>query len=64
MADGVRDRSDLLDLNLESMTWNCVEIEKVFETKVAGVLGMPLHDYAASIIDKIAELRHQMERST
>jgi len=53
LADPVRDRETLLALNIEYMTWNSGEIEKAFGVSIAAVVGMPIPDYVASVIDKV-----------
>ncbi|MEO7105839.1 MAG: GNAT family N-acetyltransferase [Rhodoferax sp.] len=52
-ADPIQDRSRLLDLNTEYMTWNSVEVEKAMGIKIADLVGMPIPDYVASVIDKV-----------
>jgi GNAT superfamily N-acetyltransferase len=53
IADPVRDRDRLLELNIEYLEWNSVEIEKAFGVKVADAVGMPIPRYVESVIGKI-----------
>ena len=53
IADPIRDRSRLLDLNTEYMAWNSDEVEKALGVNVATLVGMPIADYVASVIDKV-----------
>jgi GNAT superfamily N-acetyltransferase len=52
-ADPVRDRSVLLDLNVEYMSWNSVELERHFSISVAEVVGMSIRDYVEAMLDKV-----------
>lgn len=53
LADPVRDREILLDLNIEYMSWNSAELEKAFGMSVAAVVGMSIPDYVAGVLDKV-----------
>jgi GNAT superfamily N-acetyltransferase len=52
-VDLVRDRTMLLDLNVEYMSWNSVELERHFNISVADAVGMPIREYVEGMLDKV-----------
>lgn len=53
LADLVRDRDILLDLNVEYMSWNSIELERRFNISVAEVVGMSIREYVEGMLDKV-----------
>ena len=53
VADPVRHRDALLQLNVEFMTWNSSQLESMFGLSLAQVSGMSVHEYVAGTIDKV-----------
>lgn len=53
IADPVAHIEELLELNIEYMTWVCQGVESHFGIPAEEVLGMPAAKYVPSIIDKV-----------
>ena len=53
LADPVADRSALIALNVEYVTWVFDEIEKLSGLTARGILGMAVADYVPTVIDKV-----------
>lgn len=53
LAEPVRDRLKLLDLNVEYMTWNAARIETEYGLSVPDIFGMTVPEYVARMIDKV-----------
>lgn len=52
-ADPLADRADLIQLNIEYLSWVFDEVEKSFGVAVDAVAGMPVGEYVPTIIDKV-----------
>ena len=52
-ADLGTHRAVLLELNLEYVSWISARLEELFRVSVADVVGMPVPEYVASVIDKV-----------
>jgi len=53
IADLESHRSELLELNVEYMTWVCKGVESHFGILADEVVGMPAADYVPTVIDKV-----------
>ena len=53
IADPVSHKNELLELNVEYMTWVCKGVESHFGILADQVLGMPVADYVSTVIDKV-----------
>lgn len=52
-ADLARHRATLLDINIEYVSWVHAEMERAFGIAADAVMGMPVADYVASVLDKV-----------
>lgn len=52
-ADLARHRAALLDINIEYVSWVHAEMERAFGIPADAVMGMPVADYVASVLDKV-----------
>jgi len=52
-ADPRTDRADLIQLNVEYLSWVFGEVEKSFGVPADAVVGMPVRDYVPTVIDKL-----------
>ena len=52
-ADAHTHRNELLALNLENMAWCFDGVEKQFSIPRNAIVGMPVQEYVASVIDKV-----------
>lgn len=52
-ADPLLDRADLIQLNIEYLSWVFGEVEKTFGVPAGDVVGMPVDEYVPTIIDKV-----------
>lgn len=55
IADPVKDRDDLLRLNIAYVEWIADAVSKRFGVSLVDVLGMPIPDYVAGALDKLCE---------
>lgn len=46
-------RDELIQLNIEYLSWVFMEIESLFGVPVNEVVGMPIRDYVPTVIDKV-----------
>lgn len=53
LADHVAHRSDLIDLNVEYLSWVFEEVEKSFGVPADEVVGMPASEYVPTVIHKV-----------
>jgi len=53
VADSVRDRSHLIDLNIEYMGWAFAGVEAHFHVPANDIMGMPVEQYVPTVIDKV-----------
>jgi GNAT superfamily N-acetyltransferase len=53
IADPESHRSELLELNVEYMTWVCKGVESHFGILADEVVGMPAAEYAPTVIDEV-----------
>lgn len=53
LADHVANRSDLIDLNVEYLSWVFGEVEKSFGVPADQVVGMPASEYVPTVIHKV-----------
>lgn len=53
LADPVAHRSDLIDLNVEYLSWVFGEVEKSFGVPADQVAGMPASEYVPTVIEKV-----------
>ena len=53
LADPVADRTVLLEMNIEYVTWVFAEIEAMFGPTARDILGMEVADYIPTVIDKV-----------
>lgn len=52
-ADIASHRDDLVDLNVEYLTWVFAGIEDLFGIPANQIVGMPVRDYVLSVIEKV-----------
>lgn len=52
-ADLTRHRALLLDINIEYVSWVHAEMERAFGIPADAVMGMPVADYVASVLDEV-----------
>lgn len=55
VADIRSHRAELLELNLEYMSWIFSEVGKFFEVPCAEIVGMPAPAYVEAVIDKVCD---------
>ncbi len=53
VADAVRHHADLLELQVEYLTWVFAGVEQHFQVPADAIMGMPVRDYAVSHLDKV-----------
>jgi GNAT superfamily N-acetyltransferase len=53
VADPIAHKEELLELNIEYMTWVCQGVESHFAIPAEEVLGMPASQYVPTVIDKV-----------
>ncbi len=52
-ADARVHRSELIELNVEYLSWVFTEVEKLFHVSVEQIVGLPAHAYVPTVIDKV-----------
>lgn len=52
-ADPLADRADLIQMNVEYLSWVFGEVERAFGVPADAVVGMPVSDYVPTVIDKL-----------
>ena len=53
VADARTHRDELIELNVEYMSWVFAEREKVFDASTDGIVGMSAREYVPTVIDKV-----------
>ena len=53
VANVASHRDELIQLNIEYLSWVFTEIESLFGVPVNEVVGMPVRDYVPTVIDKV-----------
>ena len=53
IANPVSHKNELLELNIEYLTWVCKGVESHFGILADEVVGMPAADYVPTVIDKV-----------
>lgn len=53
IANPISHRNELLELNVEYLTWVCNGVESHFGIPADEVVGMPVADYVSTVIDKV-----------
>jgi GNAT superfamily N-acetyltransferase len=53
VADIALHRNDLIELNVEYLTWVFAGVEQHFQIPADRIVGMPVHDYVPGVIDKV-----------
>jgi len=52
-ADAREHRRELIELNVEYLSWVFAEVEKLFGVSVEQIVGLPAHAYVPTVIDKV-----------
>ncbi|WP_394792727.1 GNAT family N-acetyltransferase [Armatimonas sp.] len=53
VANVASHREELIELNVEYLSWVCTEIEALFGVLANEIVGMPIRDYVLTVIDKV-----------
>src|SRR4051812_32569443 len=53
VADVQSHRDELVELNVEYVSWVFAEVNRTFGVQLGEVMGMSAHDYVPSVIDKV-----------